>query len=137
MADENPNANIGVTIVTYAQGNVVDELTGNKCPNATIKYVSIDNNTVKTIKTDKHGNFIINKLETGTYNWYVESNEYKNSSFLSYPVISGGNNYKFEISNNLPISRKFERQAQTSGEAGAPLSFKEVQRKLSPQISTD
>jgi hypothetical protein len=123
--------NTDIKIQTDASGSVVDITSGQKCVNATIKYISNDGKTTKTIMTDKNGDFKIDKLDTGFYNYYIECEGYQKGSYLSYPVISGGNIYKFEISKTQVIANTFIHQSQTEGAPGAPLSFSEVLNKLS------
>jgi hypothetical protein len=121
--------NYGKKVTTYANGSVVDISTGQNCGIATITYIS-EEGISKSVTTDKNGEFKIGKLETGFYSWYVECDGYYKGSYLSYPVISGGNIYAFEISKDNEVNRTWEQQVATEGAPGDSCSFSEVVENL-------
>ncbi len=102
-------------IKTTANGIVVDMETGLPISNATITYSEVDGNRIETIKTNEDGNFYINSIETGYYNWKVEGDTYNIGLFNGYPNISGGNNYFFEISKSKKVELNYKRQVETIG----------------------
>lgn len=122
----NKEDQLGNKSLTYAKGYVIDELTGEKCVNAKITYSSIDDGTSKIIKTDKDGAFEIKDILTGYYNWRVDAEGYKSGTYSSYPVITGGNNYSFELSKTTDVSLTFTRQEQTSGAAEKEVAFNDL-----------
>lgn len=114
-ADENNKNQISDNLKTTANCIVVDAETGLPISSAVITYSVLGSTRFEKIKTDKDGKFMINSIETGFYNWTVEAEAYKIGLFNGYPVISGGNNYFFEISKNNMIELNYTRQMETIG----------------------
>ncbi len=123
--EENVQNSYGKKVTTYANGSVVDTSTGLNCADVTITYIS-EEGISNSVTTDKNGKFKIGTLETGFYSWYIECDGYQKASYLSYPVISGGNIYTFEISKDNAVSRTWEQQVCTEGEPGDSCNLSEV-----------